>query len=90
MVLGLVRDLVLMVRAEEVVLHQEDVVVRVQDQCAVPRALHEVVIRPQDLVVAIPLQVEVDLVLPIGRRPWILTVSAANLLRKATQLHSDG
>ena len=67
------------VLAEEVVLHLEDVVVRVQAQCVVHRVLHEVVIRLRGLVVAIPLLVEADPDLPIAHLLWIQTVSAAKL-----------
>ena len=77
-----------LVLVEEVVLHLEDVVVRVQAQCAVLPVLHEVDIPLRDLVVAIPLLVEVDLVLLIAHLLWILTVSCWKALRIQIQIHS--
>lgn len=87
-VLAPVRDLVVMVLEEEVDLRLEDVVVRVQAQCAVLPVLHEVDIPLRDLVVAIPLLVEVDLVLLIAHLLWILTVSCWKALRIQIQIHS--
>lgn len=85
------RDLALMGRQEEVVLHLEGVGARVQGQCAVLRVLHEEAIRPRDLVVATPLPVEAGLGLLLGHPLWIPIVSAAKLLRKAgRQVQLDG
>ena len=91
--LVLPRDLALMGRLEEAVLHPEGVGVRVrvQGQCAVLRDLQEAVIRLRGPVVATPLPVEADLALPLGHPPWIPIVSAAKLLRKAgRQVQLDG